>query len=131
MLICALWDSLGQTFGGIFPLLEQVAVQSAWGVFSVLCPDVGGVAPLCAGDLELLLLFCFLALSPPQFPPVYWAVLLFWTGQLCRYLTLEFSVCGDCIVYPYGQMADLITLLSSLLMDQQFLLYSVLPDTSV
>lgn len=109
MLICALWDSLGQTFRVFFPLLEQVAVQGAWGVFSVLCPSAGA-CPLCASDRGLLLLFCFLALSPPQFPPVCWAVLLFWTSQPCRYLTLEFSVCGLCTVYPYGQMANLIRL---------------------
>lgn len=69
MLICALWDSSGQILGCFFPLLEQVAVQNAWGVFSVLCPSAGA-CPLCAGDRGLLLLFCFLALSPPQFPRV-------------------------------------------------------------
>lgn len=109
MLICALWDSLGQTFRVFFPLLEQVAVQGAWGVFSVLCPSAGA-CPLCTSDRGLLVLFCFLALSPPQSPPVCWAVLLFWTSQPWHYLTLEFSVCGLCIVYPYGQMANLIRL---------------------
>lgn len=122
---------LRANFWGYFPPFGTNCCTECLGCVLSAVPQCGGVAPLCAGDLELLLLFCFLALSPPQFPPVYWAVLLFWTGQLCRYLTLEFSVCGDCIVYPYGQMADLIRLLSSLLMDQQFLLYSVLPDTSV
>lgn len=97
-------------WGGFFLLLEQVAVQSAWGVFSELCPSAG-VCPLCgAGDRDLLLLFCFLVLSPPQCSPVCWAVLLFWTGQPCHYLTLEFSVCALCIVFPYGQMANLIRL---------------------
>lgn len=97
----------------------------------MLCPSAGD-CPLCAGDRGLLLLFCFLALSPSQFPPVCLAVLLFWTGQPCHYLTLEYSVHGLCIVYPYGQMANLISLLSSLLMDQQFLLaYYSLPVTSV
>lgn len=109
MLICALWDSLGQTCGVFFPFWNKLLYRVP-GVCSQCCALMRGGCLLCAGDRELLLLFCFLALSPPQFLPLCWAVLLFWTGQPCHYLILEFSVCGDCIDYPYGQMADSIRL---------------------
>lgn len=100
---------LRANFWGVFSPFWNKLLYRVPGVCSQCCAPVQGLAH-CVLVTERS---CYCSVSWLCHLPsslMCWAMLLFWTGQPCHYLALEFSVCGLCIVYPYGQMANLIRL---------------------
>lgn len=99
MLSCAMRGYSGLTSGLFFSHLEQAAALIVPGLSPVLCP----LYMLVIEGSRYCWVSCLCCLS--GFPHVSGSVVVLGrpiATVLCYYLSLEFLVRGDCIVYPYG-----------------------------